>query len=247
MKTLCSRFGLLMMAIVGLSACVGGAPQSQASPTPHPSVAAVVDQQRCARLAKRGFVPCPPTPDRMPLPPTTIRNGTNGAVSDATARQWGRAFQLAQAYYYWAIQNGARDALTSGALSDPSPYAVTNLFGSDLVDLDQAKQVNGTIVYNPPKTPITQVVVLTASLQDQIRRQSLSATRYGLAVRFTGPDRRAIRLINGQETNVKERDGSFVVDVVYWGELRSDPDLGSIWYEDGNYGCQGEVRSVCQL
>jgi hypothetical protein len=247
MKTLCGPLGLLLMAIVGLSGCVGGALQSHTSPTPHPSVSATVDQQRCARLAKRGFVPCPPTPDRMPLPPTTIRNATTGAVSDATAKQWGRAFQLAQAYYYWVVQNGARDALTSGVLADPSPYAVNTLFGGDLADLDQAKQLGGVLVYQPPSTPITQAVVVPATLQNQMQRQNLMSTPYALAVRFTGPSRRAVRLSDGRETNIRARDASFVVDALYWGQLKNDPDLGPIWYENGVYGCQGEVQNVCQL
>jgi hypothetical protein len=247
MKTLCSRFGLLMMAIVGLGACVGGGPQSHATPAPHPSVSAAVDQQRCARLAKRGFVPCPPPPDRMPLPPTTIRNATNGAVGDATAKQWGRAFQLAQAYYYWVIQNGARDVLTSGALSDPSPAAVTNLFGNDLADLDRAKAAQGTIVYQPPKTPVIQVVLIPQSLQDRMRQQNLRAASEAVAVRFTGPSRRAIRASTGQETELVSRDATFMVTGLAWGELRSDPDLGAIWYEFGSYGCQDGLENVCQI
>src|SRR5260370_21853164 len=135
----------LVIVLLGLSACESGLPTSHAPPSPRssPSVVATADAQRCARLAKRGFSPCPPASDRLPLPPTTIRNATNGAVTDATARQWGRAFQAAQAYYYWAMQHNARAALTSGALADSSPQAVSNLFGTDLMDLGNAKAQGG--------------------------------------------------------------------------------------------------------
>src|SRR5215472_2747190 len=172
-----------LIILLALSACQSGPLSSRASPTSHPSVtAAAPDPQRCARLAQRGFTPCPPTPDRLTLPPTTIRNATNGAIPDATAQQWGRAFQLAQAYYYWAMENNARSALTSGVLADSSPQAVANLFGTDLMDLDNAKTAGGTLVYQPPNTPIAQVVPIPASLQDAMHRQGLTPTQYGLAV-----------------------------------------------------------------
>src|SRR5215470_4748141 len=130
MRLFRSRIWLLVVLILGLSACesaASGHPSPGVPQSPAARVAASADPERCARLAKRGFTPCPPTPDKMQLPPTTIRNATNGAISDATAQQWGRAFQLAQAYYYWAMQNGARRALTSGILADVSPNTVANL------------------------------------------------------------------------------------------------------------------------
>src|ERR1700730_6551123 len=105
MRQRCGAMMPLLIVMLGLSACQSGPPTSHASPTAHPSVTAgTPDAQRCARLVKRGFVPCPPPADRLQLPPTTIRNATNGAVSDATAQQWGRAFQLTEAYYRWALQ-----------------------------------------------------------------------------------------------------------------------------------------------
>src|SRR5215467_11956743 len=189
MRLFRSRLGLLVVLILGLSACEGASSghTPPKAPSSAPSVAVSADPQRCARLAKRGFTPCPPTPDKMPLPPTTIRNATNGAISDATAQQWGRAFQLARAYYYWAIQNGVRSGLTSGGFADPSPEAVGNLFGRDLKDLDTAKEAGGVLVYQPPMITITQVVLIPSDLQDAMRKEGLTPTRYGLAVRFTGP------------------------------------------------------------
>src|SRR5262249_8876994 len=163
MRLFRSRIGLLVVLILGLSACESAASGHTSSAVPQSPAArgtASADPERCARLAKRGFTPCPPTPDKMQLPPTTIRNATNGAINDATAQQWGRAFQLAQAYYYWAMQNGARSALTSGVLADVNPNAVTNLFGTDLQDLDAAADVGGKLVYDPPGIPNTQVVVV---------------------------------------------------------------------------------------
>src|SRR5215472_1777004 len=192
-----------MIVMLVLSACESGQPTSHASPTTHPSAtSASADPQRCARLAKRGFTPCPPTPDRLTLPPTTIRNGTNGAVADATAQQWGHAFQLAQAYYYWAMEHNARSALTSGVLADSSPQAVANLFGTDLMDLDSAKQQGGQLVIEPLHMPATQLVTIPPDLQQAMQRQGLAPSGYGLAVRFIGPSRRSIRLTDGQTIEV---------------------------------------------
>src|SRR5215472_10108595 len=172
-----------LIILLALSACQSGPLSSRASPTSHPSVtAAAPDPQRCARLAQRGFTPCPPTPDRLTLPPTTIRNATNGAIPDATAQQWGHAFQLAQAYYYWAMENNARSALTSGVLADSSPQAVTNLFGTDLMDLDDAHQQGGQLVIEPLRMPTTQLVAIPPDLQQAMRRQGLAPSGFGLAV-----------------------------------------------------------------
>jgi hypothetical protein len=248
MKHRCGAWLPLLAALALASACQVGPPTAQ-TPTPRPSASAhaPADPQRCDRLAKRGFTPCPPTPDRMPLPPTTIRNATNGAVSDATAQLWGRAFQLTEAYYRWALQANARGALTSGVLSEASPQAVGNLFGTDLMDLDDAKQAGGVLVYEPPSTPVAQVVPIPPNLQDAMRRQGLTPAAYGLAVRFMGPTRRTIRQPSGSETVVIVRDSAFQADGLVWGVAKSDPDLGSIWYEQGSYGCQGSVRDVCRL
>jgi len=238
----------LLILVLGLSACQSGQPTSHKSPGPHtPTAAASADPQRCARLAQRGFTPCPPTPDRLQLPPTTIRNATNGAVSDATAQQWGRAFQLAQAYYYWAMENNARSALTSGVLADSSAQAVANLFGADLMDLDNAKSAGGTLVYQPPRVAVTQVVVIPSDLQGSMQRQNLTPSGFGLALRLSGPTSRAVRLANGDVRPLSSGDATYVADVVVWGELRTVADIGTIWYEFGYYGCDGSVRNVCQL
>jgi hypothetical protein len=238
---------LTIMLLVS-SACQGGQPTTHASPKPHqPTTTAPADPQRCARLAQRGFTPCPPTPDKLQLPPTTIRNATNGAITDATAQQWGHAFQLAQAYYYWAMQNNARSALTSGVLADSNPNTVTNLFGSDLMDLDNAKQKGGQLVIEPLRMPSVQLVVIPSDLQQAMQRQGLVQSSYGLAVRFTGPSRRSIRLPDGRMTDLVTSSADYTATLLIWGEFRTDTDLGAIWYQHGNYGCDGNVRSVCQI
>lgn len=238
----------LVVLILGSSACQG-APAPHASNVPHPSASAAASSnaQRCQRLAQRGFTPCPPTPDKLQLPPTTIKNATNGAVSDAAAKQWGRAFQLTEAYYRWALKANARNALTAGVLSDATPQALGNLFGSDLQDLDAAKRAGGVLVYEPPLIPVVQVVAIPTDLSAAMTRQGLLPEPYGLAVRFTGPTRRSIRLSDGTETEVLSRDPSFSIAGLVWGRLKADPDLGSIWYESGSYGCDGNVETACQL
>jgi hypothetical protein len=248
MKHRCGGLMPLVVVLLGLSACEGGPPVTHATASPRPSAAAVAaSPQRCERLAKRGFTPCPPAPDRLPLPPTTIRNATNGAVSDATAQQWGRAFQLAQAYYYWAMQNNARSALTSGTLADPSPQAVGNLFGSDLMDLDNAKQAGGVLVFEPLHIPTAQLVAIPSNLRQAMQRQGLATAGYGFAVRFIGPSRRAIRLADGRVTEIVSSGPDYSATLLIWGEFKPDADLGAIWYQRGTYGCNGQVQSVCQL
>jgi hypothetical protein len=247
MRLFRGRKWLLLALIIGLSACQS-APRSHGQQSGRPTArAASPDPQRCDRLAKRGFTPCPPTPDHLQLPPTTIRNATNGAVSDATAQQWGRAFQLTEAYYRWALQTNTRAALTSGVLSDSSQESVANLFAHDLMELDSARSVNGILVVQPLELAGIQVVAIPRDLQDSMRQQSLDPTSYGLAVHFMGPSRRAIQLPNGGEQVLSSSDSSYSAWLLIWGTYKADPELGAIWYEHGNYGCDGVVRNVCQV
>ena len=247
MRLFRGRIWLLVVLILGLSACES-APSAHTSPSVQQSPAAKVapsaDPERCARLAKRGFIPCPPTPDQMPLPPTTIRNATNGAITDATARQWGRAFQLTEAYYRWAMQNGARSALTAGGIADPG--ASGELFAPDLKDLDDAKAESGILVDHPPTLTMSQLVVIPADLQDRIRKQSLTPMPYGFSIQLKGPASRTVRGPGGNERLLWSVDAQQSQLLLVWGEFKVDPDLGPIWYEYGLYGCDGVVRVVCQ-
>jgi len=241
-----SRIGLLVVLIIGLSACEG-ARSGHTSPSvrqsPAVSGATSADPERCARLARRGFTPCPPTPDKMQLPPTTIRNATNGAISDATAQQWGRAFQLTEAYYRWAMQDNARAALTSGVLAEPA--AAANLFGADLKSLDDAKKLGGQLMDKEGSMPEVKLVSVPPSLQSRITQQSLVAKPYAMVALFSGTTSRSIRFPDGREIDLGTISSD--VQLLIWGEFKSDPDLGAIWYEHGLYGCQyPEVSSVCQ-
>jgi hypothetical protein len=240
---------LLLSLLVGLAGCGSGQTAASVSPSNRPTsvVSATPDTARCTRLARLGFVPCPPLPSQMKLPPTTIRNATGGAVSDATARRWGRAFQLSQAYYYWVMQHGDRDALTSGALADSSPQAVANMFGSDLEDLDISKREAGSFEYEPPSMPVVQIVTVPGRLQEMIANQHLTASTYAVAVKLTGPTRRVIRYQNGKFKVIASADSTYHVELLIWGTLQHDRDLGDIWYGYGLYGCSGIVGDVCKL
>src|SRR5262249_53870812 len=241
-----SRTWLLVVLILGVSACEGarsGHASSNVRQSPAVSAATSADPERCARLARRGFAPCPPTPDKMQLPPTTIRNATNGAISDATAQQWGRAFQLTEAYYRWAMQDNARAALTSGALAEPA--AATNLFGPDLKSLDDAKKLGGQLIDNEGSMPEVKLVSVPTSLQNRMTQQALVAKPFAVVALFSGTTSRSVRLPDGREIALGTTSSD--VQLLIWGEFKSDPDLGAIWYEHGLYGCQyPEVSSVCQ-
>jgi hypothetical protein len=239
----------LAVLILGLSACTTSQPvvHASAQPSVKPSAPVVTDPQRCTRLARRGFTPCPPTPDKLTLPATRIVNATNGAISDATALQWGQALRVAQGYYYWAMQNGARDALTSGVLSDPSPSALANLLGPDLREIDAAKEAGGVLIFRPLKMPSANVVAIPQTLQGSMQRQHLMPSSYGMAIHFAGPSSSAIQMPDGSVKLLGSSAAEYVVNVIVWGEFRDDQDIGPIWYEYGFYGCDAEVRDVCKL
>jgi hypothetical protein len=234
---------VLWILLLACAACQAGTPQAHTTPKPSVSPSTTPDAQRCARLAKRGFTPCPPLASQLKLPPTTIKNATNGAVDDATVQRWGRAYQLAQAYYYWAVETNAREALTSNVLADTS--ATGDLFGADLQQLDQAKQEGGTLVVQFLKMPLTQVVVIPGDLQDAMRRQGYVPKPDGIVNEFVGPGSRSILFPDGHQKPLPSNGADFTAYALTWGEFKSDPDLGDIWYEYGFYGCE-EIKSVCQ-
>ena len=232
--------------LLALTACSVGTPQAHTTPKPSASGTPrpTVDAARCARLAQRGFTPCPPLPSQLKLPPTTIKNATNGAIDDATAQRWGRAFQLAQAYYYWVIDQNARDVLTSGVLADSN--AADNLFSPDLRDMDLAKSKGGVLVAREFAMPFTQAVVVPDTLRDLMARQGLMYKPYALVVHFQGPASHVIRYPDRHEETLASVGPDYAVDFFVWGELRHDPDLGDIWYESGYYGCE-DLRSACRV
>jgi hypothetical protein len=243
-----TRIGLVLAALLlAVTACQAGTPQARTSPKPttSASASASADAQRCARLAKRGFTPCPPLASQLQLPTTTIKNATNGAIDDATAQKWGRAFQLGQAYYYWVIDQNAREALTSGVLADTT--ATDTLFGNDLQELDQAKQEGGILVQRPPGLSVSQIVAVPPDLQQAMSRQGLTPKDFAIAVRFVGPQSRSIRFPDGHQKDLVSVGQDYVTTAMTWGALQDDRDLGPIWYENGYYGCEGTVKSVCQL
>jgi hypothetical protein len=237
----------LAMAVLGLGSCGGSQPKHRPLPKPRPTLSVQAASARCARLAALGFDPCPPPPSQIQLPKASIRNATDGAISNATAQEWGRAFLRGQAYYYWAIQHDDEQTLRSGVFALSDPTTVGNLFGGDLQELDEVRQSGGTIIYQPPQTPIVQVVVIPSSLQAAMTRQGLHPANYGMAVEFKGPERRAVRLHNGSIETIFSVGPQYVDDFLVWGVVKVDPSLGSIWYEYGIYECNGPVKLACGL
>src|SRR5437588_6938790 len=106
----CSAVGLLV------AACGAASSSARVSSRPVPGTvsAAPANDFRCENLAHRGITPCPPA--GIALEPIVIRNGTNGAVDDVTARLAGQGYLRAHALYDWAVrQEGADPFLASGA------------------------------------------------------------------------------------------------------------------------------------
>lgn len=237
----------LLVALAALVACQPGLSQGKSSSTPRPSTAPSVpaDAQRCARLAKLGFSKCPPAPDKLEVPPTTIRNATNGAIDEHTAQRWGRAFQQTEGYYRWAMKANLRDALTSGAFADSA--AAPALFGKDLEHLDQAASEHALVVDQFETITQIQLVSIPADLQSFMRRDGFAAQPFGVAAEYTGPASRSIHFADGHEVVVATRSSNDRAKLLVWGEFRSDPDLGAIWYQQGIYQCERAVQDVCQF
>jgi hypothetical protein len=243
----CNRRPLWIVALlaIGLStACGAKGQQAASSPPPSSTGAGPGQAQRCSGLAQRNITPCPP--DSLKVEQADIRNATNGAVTDQQARQWATSQLRTRAYYNWAMAGEASTFLTSGALADPSA-ALSNLFGTDLQQIATAKEQGGTLVFQPYTARSLVLVAVPPGLQQAMQAQQLTPKPYAFVVDLRGPAKRAIRTPDGKETVLASAEANESRPLLVWGEFKADPQLGSIWYEGGSYGCQDpQVAGVCQ-
>jgi len=238
---------LLLSSCLAAAACGSAAVTAKRTPSASaatPNAAAVA---RCQQLAARGVTPCPPA--NLALEHIAIRNGTRGAVTDAAVREQGNAYLREHALFDWAVRQQGGDAfLMSGALVPPE-MGRTNIFRAEIRVFADARTAGGRARIEPLTTTEITLVPVPEPLQEAARRDGLVPSPYAWVDNQAGPARASIELPDGGlRDEVRIADGQ-PHPILVFGQVRSDADLGAIWYLGGEYGCLAsiEVRGVCGI
>jgi hypothetical protein len=239
------RLFTLLAACAVVVAC-GSAAATAKHPLPAssatPDAAAVA---RCQQLAQRHVTPCPPA--NLALEHIAIHNGTHGAVGDAIAGEEGAAYLREHALYDWAVRQPNGDAfLMSGALVPPETGR-TNIFRAEIKLFEDARAADGSPHVQPLITTDATLVAVPAALQDAARRDGLQPSPYAWVDNQAGPGRAWYQTPDGvAHDEVRIADGQ-PHPILVFGQVEQDPELGSLWFVGGEYGCLAsiEVRDVC--
>ena len=207
-----------------------------------PDTAAIA---RCQRLQERLVTPCPPA--TLALERIAIRNGTHGAVDDAVARAQGLAYLRVHALYTWAVHQDAGDRfLLSGALVSPETGR-TNIFRAEVTLFTEARTAGGHAHIEPMTTTEVTLVPVPDTLRNAAQRDGLQPSQYAWVDNQAGPAHLWIDLPGGGIREGARIPAGQPHPILVFGEMRDDPELGSIWYQGGVYGCLAsqQVRVVC--
>ena len=241
------RLCTLLTACLVAAACGATAVTPKRSPAASvatPDAAAIV---RCQALSIRGVTPCPPA--NLALEHIAIRNGTHGAVTDTVAHDEGIAYLREHALFDWAVRQQGGDAfLTSGVLVPPE-MGRTNIFRAEIKVFADARAAGGRALIQPLTTTEITLVPVPASLQESARRDGLEPSPFAWVDNQAGPARAAVETPDGaSHSEVSIADGQ-PHPILVFGQVKADPQLGSIWYLGGEYGCLASivVRNVCGI
>src|SRR5215472_4684780 len=237
---------LLILSVTGLLAAAAcGVPAAPTRPPPVASASAGLDA-RCIDLQARGAGGCPPA--SLPTEPIAVRNGTGGAVDDATVQAMGRAYLRTHALYDWAVRQPAGDAFLLGGAIAPAEVARTNVFRTEAKAFAEARAAGGSLRVEPLTTRAITLVEVPPALRDAAGRDGLGAGGYAWVDDQAGPALVTLLGPGGPRELLRIPPGE-PHPILVFGQVREDPDLGVIWYIGGEYGCLGsaQVRPVCGL
>ena len=235
-----------LMAAGCSSPAPAGAPsrstRATTSPSPTGPCASVrtttsIDQvpQACAELWAPYQVTKVPPPDILqqehvpPAPP--VVNMTDGAVSDATARQWADASNRDSGWFKWAEASDQPGLLRK--LAGPAVITVQD---------QEALSVGAYIIQPDCNLYPTQasLYVVGSDGKSYFARKSLPTdTSYVFVVRYTGPCAETAVYPDGHSQAIQGLRQPTTVFTP--GEFRQDVVLGPLWYTDAGGNCQDSV------
>ena len=232
---------------VCLVAAACGAASVSARTSPHPASTPDAGSTRCQLLLQRSVSPCPPAD--LPLERITIHNGTHGAVPDADVQAQGEAYIRAHGLYVWAVhQRDGDQFLLSGALV-PMQTARISIFRGEVKVFADARAAGGQAHIDPLTTTQITLVPVPQSIQTIAQGDGLQPSPYAWVDNQMGPAHAWIDLPDGTSRDEVTIGAGEPEPILVFGQMRSDAELGAIWYMGGEFNCLGGsgVRAVCGL
>jgi hypothetical protein len=239
------RLVSLVAVSITVAACGAATTSTRPSPAPAASMPDAAAIARCQRLQERLVTPCPPA--TLTLERIAIRNGTHGAVSDSDVRTQGLAYLRVHALYTWAVHQDAGDKfLLSGAIVPPETGR-TNIFRAEVGVFADARTAGGRARIEPMTTTEVALVPVPDAIRAAAQRDGLQPSAFAWVDNQAGPAHTWIDLPNGTVREGVRIAAGQPHPILVFGQVRDDPELGSIWFLGGEYGCLAspQVRVVC--
>src|ERR1700736_1375128 len=171
---------ILALGAVGLVSAAAGSqqakPKSSASASPTVSPAAALAAWKAC-----GSDVVPPT-SVLATPKLPVRvdaSKANGAVSQAEADKWAKAYLREQDLEDWALTTNRDVVFSSGCLGSQKAY--DNLFAEEVANMNKAKATGGHLEYDPLAT-VTAIAIVTPPVAAQSFVSSLSGQRPQYAI-----------------------------------------------------------------
>jgi hypothetical protein len=113
------------------------------------------------------------------LPVKVNASKTNGAVPQAQADKWARAYLREQSIELWAGTTDHESFIAGGCLGAPKAY--DNLFGQEIANMQQAKAAGGHIEIDPLASLVDVALVpAPGAAADYVASLSGQRPRYAL-------------------------------------------------------------------
>jgi hypothetical protein len=215
-------------------ACGGSQPGPQHSAAAQTPSASASPAGSLADWQKLGATEVPPASLRqVSLGATQVVNQTDGAVSDADARNFAEAFLRTYAYLQWAVMQAQDQFLVDGSLS----AAPLSVFRPNLSDILAGRKASGHVEYSPQTFRRLVVRQVPQSLQKLYANVQFVWTQYAIYLDAVGPATTTVVDAAGTRTvRASVAAGAPEFELV-GGQLARTPLMGDVWMLDADFDC----------
>jgi hypothetical protein len=215
------------VGVVAAAACSQQAkPKSSvsASPTVNPA-AALAAWKACGSDA----VPPANVLASPKLPVKVDASKTNGAVSQAEADKWAKAYLREQYLEVWALTTNHDLVLAGGCLGAQKAY--DNLFSEEVSNINKAKAVGGHLDYEPLAT-YSAIALVPAPAAAAAFADTISGQRpqFAIVATLQGPLNTYIVDASGKRTLLGQTAAGQTFRQAVFGQYQ-DGSIGPIWFE----------------
>jgi hypothetical protein len=224
-----------MMRVLALGAVglvVAAACSQQAKPKSSASVSPTVNPAAALAAWKACGSDVVPPANVLTTPKLPVKvdvSKTNGAVSQAEADKWARAYLREQDLEDWALTTNRVAVFSSGCLGSQEAY--DNLFAEEVANINKAKAAGGHLEYDPLAT-VTAIAIVTSPVAAQSFVSSLSGQRprYAIVATAQGPLNAYIVDPLGKRTLLGQTPAGKTFRQAYFGQYQDGP-IGALWFQ----------------